>query len=182
MKAWLERALAGEEFSVEYLHEPSGRTLMGHAAQLYDADGAREGVVVVSFDITEQKKAQNAYQALVENSLQGLALVRSGRIIFVNPRASVITGYSMEELLGLSSDGVFDLVFPADHAMVLDRIQRRQCGEDLPPLFHMRIRRKDGVIRRLLMSTSPIEFENTPVVQVAFIDVTDFPQARYKER
>lgn len=301
MKAWLERALAGEEFSVEYRHEPSGRAMVAHAAQLRDAEGKREGIVVVRVDVTQQKQAQealnhahamflsfaeqfpgtlfikdeasrvlfanrtmreefdaenwigkppedyfpravaekirlddqtaltkgpltldetyldkhgrtrawrtwkfplegdeghtllagisyditgqrqaeNAFKTLVENSLQGLALVRNGSVVFVNPQASVITQYSREELQALKADDVFKLILPADHALVLDRIQRRQCGEELTPMFHMHLIRKDGAIRRLLVATSSIEYENAPVIQIAFLDVTDFPAARY---
>jgi len=301
MRAWLERALAGEEFSIEQRFEPAGRTFVGHTAQLLDAEGNREGTVVVHIDITEQKKAQeamerahtmflnfadnfpgvmsirdeesrlvfanrmmrewfdadnwigkradeymarevaersladdqtalakgplvieeplvdkqgrtrimrtwkfpleaesrqrllgvisyditeqrqaeNAYQTLVENSLQGLALIRNGKVVFVNARAVAISGYSETELLALTPDKVFALIVPADHALIMDRIQRRQCGEDLPPLFHMRLIRKDGVVRRLLVCTSAIEYDNIPVVQVAFLDVTDFPEAQY---
>lgn len=255
MKAWLERALAGEEFAVEYVHEPSGRTLTGYASQLRDEAGNREGVVVVSvditerrktlhdlnrtytmlldlaeqfpgvlfvkdassrllfanrtmrnlvvsgdwqgkredghlpkdilekleandrealekgplyieecvpdkqghphywktwkfplhkafgqrlvagiaYDVTEQRHVEQAYRALVDHSLQGLALVRDGKVIFANARAAALTGYSAEELQDLSADSIFKLIVPADHALVLDRIQRRQCGEDLPP-------------------------------------------------
>ena len=60
MKAWIERALAGEEFSVENVDEHSGRALIGHVAQLRDARGKREGIVVIHVDITEQKTAQRA--------------------------------------------------------------------------------------------------------------------------
>ncbi len=302
MKAWLERALAGEEFSVEYLDEHSGRALIGHVAQMRDARGKREGIVVIhvditeqktaqraldnahamfvsfaekfpgvmfikdeesrllfanvqmrerfaadtwigkrteevlpreaaeksiaddraafatgsllveetltdrhgrtrtwrtwkfpltgetdkprllggiSYDITEQRQAERAYRTLVENSLQGLALVRNGKVVFVNAQAAAITGYSREELLALTEAQVFGLILPADHALVLDRIQRRQCGEELAPMFHMRLICKDGAVRRLLVYTSAIEFETVPVVQIAFLDVTDFPEARY---
>ncbi len=115
----------------------------------------------------------------MENSLQGLALVRNGRVVFVNAQAAAITGYSREELMALTEAQVFGLILPADHALVLDRIQRRQCGEELAPMFHMRLIRGDGAVRRLLVYTSAIEFETVPVVQIAFMDVTDFPEARY---
>ena len=56
MKAPLERALAGEEFSAEYLDERTGRTLIGHVGQLRDDQGKREGIVVIFVDITEQRQ------------------------------------------------------------------------------------------------------------------------------
>ena len=144
-----------------------------------EGDEGHKLLAGISYDITGQRQAENAFKTLVENSLQGLALVRNGSVVFVNPQASVITQYSREELQALKADEVFKLILPADHALVLDRIQRRQCGEELMPMFHMRLIRKDGAIRRLLVATSSIEYENAPVIQIAFLDVTDFPAARY---
>jgi PAS domain S-box-containing protein len=174
-RAVLER---GPTLIEESLVDKQGRTRFWRTWKfpLEREDGQRL-LAGISYDITEQRQAENAYRTLVDSSLQGLALVRNGVVIFANAQAAVITGYSREELLSFTPEGVFGLVFHADHALVLDRIQRRQCGEELPPMFHIRIVRKDGAIRKLILSTAAIEYEGAQVVQAAFLDITDFREA-----
>ena len=130
--------------------------------------------------VIECKKAQKAlqeserkYRSLVEESLQGLAVVQDFRIVFANYMLKKITGYAVEELLSLSPEEVMGLVHPDDQQLVWGRLKERLVGKEIPSHYEFRSIRKDGTVRWLEMFAKRIEYLGQPAVQAAVIDVTE---------
>lgn len=71
---------------------------------LFDHNGKITGLVGISRDITEQKKAQDTILKLTKGIEQNPATIvitdKSGTIEYVNPRFSETTGYSFDEAIG----------------------------------------------------------------------------------
>ena len=71
---------------------------------LFDHHGKVSGLVGISRDITEQKKAHETIQKLSKSVEQSASVVMitdiNGNIEYVNPKFTEITGYSLEEIRG----------------------------------------------------------------------------------
>ena len=91
-------------------------------------------------------KSEAKYHALVENSLQGIAILQVApiRIVFANGVFGKILGYSAEELMSLSPEEIMNLVYREDRAVFFKRMENRLRGEPAEACFEFRAVRKDG--------------------------------------
>jgi two-component system, cell cycle sensor histidine kinase and response regulator CckA len=135
----------------------------------------------VSIDITDRenaaeaiKKSEEKYRLLVENSLQGLAIVQDNRIVFCNNALAAISGYSVEELVSLPDST--SIISPDDRKWALSLHHKRLAGEPLA-LYEYRITRKDGTECRLEVCTSIVEYNEKPAIQMVCMDITERRQA-----
>ncbi len=108
----LMRALQGEAVrDVEMVIRPAGRptrVLLVSGQQIVDRNGQVLGAVAAMHDITERKRAQLALEEATSHleSILGAAgegicgLDRDGAITYANPAAALLTGYSVDELIG----------------------------------------------------------------------------------
>lgn len=124
-------------------------------------------------DITERKKAEEAYRSLVDHSLQGLAIFQDGQIVFTNQAMVQITGYTVEEMLAKSPKEIRAFVHPEDRELVWERHQQRLQGKLPPERYELRGIRKDGSIRWLEIDANLVEYQGRPAIQAAYLDITD---------
>ncbi|MGB7060939.1 MAG: PAS domain S-box protein [Candidatus Zixiibacteriota bacterium] len=156
------------------------------SSSLFEVRGKKvvQGIVR---DITERKSMEKAlresekkYRTLVEQSLQGLAVVQDFRVLFANSALAEISGYSVEELLCLSPEEVKSLVHAEDRDMIWERFQHRLSGKPVSPRYEFRIVRKEGTVRWLEMFASRIDYRGKLAVHAAIMDVTERKQAKEK--
>ena len=134
-----------------------------------DENGNVVEILCVGNDITERKRAEESYRSLVDHSSQGLAVVQDGQIVFANKAFSEITGYSLDELQGMSIDDNLMLVNGDDRAKLLARYRDRLESNCSPARYDCRIICKDGSIKWVETYTSITEYKGEPAVQAAFI-------------
>jgi PAS domain S-box-containing protein len=128
-------------------------------------------------DVTERKRAEEAYRALVDHSLQGLVIFQDGRVVFTNKAMADISGYTVEEMLAMSSQQVQAFVHPEDRTLVWGRHRDRLAGKQLPERYEFRGIRKDGTMCWLEIHASRIEYWGKPAVQAAYVDITERKRA-----
>jgi PAS domain S-box-containing protein len=135
-------------------------------------------------DITERKKESDAlreseekYRTLVENSLQGLAIMQDSRFVFCNRRLAEIAGYSVEEILSLSEEEMIKMIHPDDRKFIEDRRLDRMAGKPVPARYEFRGIKKDGTEIWLEICSSLIEYNGRPAIQSAFMDISDAKKA-----
>lgn len=145
-------------------------------------DGRYAGAFTIITDITERKELQDAYQALVENSLQGLLLIQEDGPIFANAAVEQISGYTADEFTAMPTEDFMQLVHPDDREAAQSRVAGRLAGEELPQLTTLRIIRKDGAVRWIETLASPIHYRGQPTIQVAYRDVTEEKQTERRLR
>jgi PAS domain S-box-containing protein len=111
-------------------------------------------------------------RAIVEHSSDTIFQIDlKGHYTYANPAAERLTGYSLEELIGMS---MFKLVAPEDHAMVRERLARRAAGEALPRRFQFEIVHRLGHRLCVELVTTPLH-ENGVAIGAQGIarDITD---------
>jgi PAS domain S-box-containing protein len=113
-------------------------------------DGTIDGTVLVFRDCSEKKKAETAlrkseeqFRAMFELSSVGMALtdLQTGRFERVNERLCAISGYTAEELLGMSFS---EITHPEDRQRDWEAFQRLVRGEAAALRHEKRYVRKDG--------------------------------------
>ena len=128
-------------------------------------------------DIRERKKAEaelrdseERYRVAIENSNDGVALLRGSELIYANQRLLDIFGYdTADELIGKP---VSFAVHPDDAEELVAHIDRRQKGESVPPRYEFRGIRSDGAQIHVEASITPITYLAEPALLVYIRDVT----------
>ncbi|MBU7016172.1 MAG: PAS domain S-box protein [Theionarchaea archaeon] len=164
----------------------NGTTRLGEAHISVMKKGKRvTGLQIIARDITERRRAEEAYQTLVKYSLQGLVIVQDFRIVFANDTLSDILGYSLEELKSFSRKQLLSLVHPDDQEITWEGLVKIAAGESPLTPYEFRIIHKDGTVRWVESFSSQIEYRGENAVQVTLMDITErkrFEEALHLER
>jgi two-component system, cell cycle sensor histidine kinase and response regulator CckA len=110
---------------------------------------------------------------LVENSLQGLAIMQDQRIVFCNKKFSEMSGYSIQELLAFTPDQNVAMVHPKDRTVLDEHVRNCQEGKSVLPSLEYRVMKKGGGETWLEVCSSPIEHNGKPALQSAFMNITE---------
>ncbi|NWF70311.1 MAG: PAS domain S-box protein [Chloroflexi bacterium] len=118
----------------------------------------------------QRAQLQDVYDALTENSLQGLSIFQDGRIVFANRASSTQTGYSPQELCQMQRP--LEVIHADDRQYLMDELNKTLLGERPPTHYEMRIVHRDGQIRWLEVFTSRILYQGRPALQAVSIDIS----------
>jgi len=122
---------------------------------LYDANGQPEGIIGITRDITERRKAEEVlkrsemeYRLLAENVTDAICVIDLDQFVFnyVSPSVESVFGYTVEEFMNLN---VYDLLIPdsADHMMevLTQEIEKNKYGKAEPQRLELEVLLKDGL-------------------------------------
>jgi PAS domain S-box-containing protein len=139
---------------------------------------AYEGMVL---DLTAQKRAEENWQnsehrfRVFMDSTQAATFVYQGhQLVYVNPAAEAISGYSQKELTEMS---FWEIMHPDFRQLVKARGLARLQGEDVPTRYEVKILTKNGEERWLDFSAGVLELEGKPAVVGTAFDITARKQA-----
>jgi PAS domain S-box-containing protein len=124
--------------------------------------------------------SESKYRMLVEKSLQGILVTKAAplRLVFANEAMGKILGYSPQELLSLSPEGILGLVHHEDRAVFFKRMENRLRGEKMEACFEFRAERKDGSTIWLSALANRVDYDDQPAVLGMFLDVNESKNAR----
>jgi PAS domain S-box-containing protein len=137
----------------------------------------QQAVLGVAIDITERIQAEEAlreseekYRLVVENSKDAIYIHQYDKLLFVNNRASVLTGYSHEELMQIR---LWDLVHPDDRDKLLGNNRKRLAGGEVPTEFIARLLTKDGTSRICEFIVDLVTYRGDPAILGIARDITE---------
>ncbi|MGH7789735.1 MAG: PAS domain-containing sensor histidine kinase [Candidatus Binatia bacterium] len=180
----------------EVLTRPGGRVITAYRIQHRDGswrwlesiatnlldDPSVRGVIVNSRDVTDRVEAEAAYRTLVENSLQGLLIFQDLRIVFANEALTQLSGYSIDELLGMTPDRLREALHPDERDAMWQVAISRLDGNVASNHSELRFIHRDGSTRWIEVYASRIEYRGRPAVQVAYVDISDRKRAEDEAR
>ncbi|MFW9786153.1 MAG: PAS domain S-box protein [Candidatus Thorarchaeota archaeon] len=144
----------------------SGSPLVGE-------DGTHKGSFAVITDISGRIEAERKYRQLAENSIQGLSIIQNDRYVYVNPAFAFLVGYTVDEVLSMSSEDGWNLVHPDDKNYLIKLASDRRSGIPIPMPYEYRFVRRDGSVRWVQAFSGDIDYEGERALQVMLIDVTE---------
>ncbi|HEX4654338.1 MAG TPA: PAS domain S-box protein [Mycobacteriales bacterium] len=143
-----------------------------------------QGVLVSAAvrDITDRKRSDAKFQALLEAAPDAIVAVDEGGVIHLaNQQAEVLFGYSREELVGSLIDTLVPdrirQVHPGHRAKYFATPAARPMGAGL----QLAARRKDGTEFPVDISLSAMETEDGVLVSAAVRDITDRKRAEAEQ-
>jgi PAS domain S-box-containing protein len=146
--------------------------------ELLEGVASHIGAALLRKQIEEAlRESEKRYKNFVENSFSGVYVLQDGCFTFLNNYAVSITGYKAEELIGNPSD---NFIHPEDLVIIKGKARKMLRGDDLSP-YEFRIVRKDGQLRWIMETVSPISFNGSPAILGNCIDITDRRQREVQE-
>jgi PAS domain S-box-containing protein len=178
--------LVGEAYCPA-LYEGKGAYIWVKTSPLRDAEGQLIGAIECIRDITAQKKAQaklseseERYRTVIEESNDGIALVKGDKHIYVNKQMVKMFGYDRPgDIIG---QPISFLVHPDDQEWVRETNRRRQQGEAVPQKYEFKGRRKNGELLIIEVSAAKTHYQDDVVTLVFLRDVTEYKQAEKEKR
>ena len=114
--------------------------------------------------------SEENYRNLFENANEAIFIAENGKIVFLNPITTIISGYSTEELIG---NPFIEFIHPDDRDMVIDLHVRRMKGEELPHIYHFRIIHRDGNVRWVELNAVLINWKGKAATLNFLSDITE---------
>ncbi len=127
---------------------------------------------------TRHTQALRLLDGLFSDSPNGIFVIQNRCFRYVNRQFQVHTGYSREEILGLDR---MALVVPEDRESLTENARRILKGESVSP-YEYRILTKDGDIKWLAETITPIKFKGERAILGNFADITYFKKTEQLTR
>ena len=126
-------------------------------------------------DITEQRQSQEILQTVSHNSPLGIYIVQDEKLQYTNPQFQKITGYSQTELLDRS---LLSMVAMEDSDVVRSSTAFT-IQESSPYPCEYRIISKNGQVKWVMQTVSPVRYDGKEAVLGNIMDITE---RKYLER
>ncbi|WP_257628604.1 PAS domain S-box protein [Haloplanus salinarum] len=142
----IQLAVSGETVTVEadlLTADGERRPYEFTGARLTDADGSTTGLVGIGRDLTERKRRERRFQALVEESNDIISVVDAeGVYQYQSPSLERILGHDPAETIG---EQVWEYIHPEDHERVSNEFEAWVNNSDRTPKgIQYRARNADG--------------------------------------
>ena len=143
-----------------------------------------DGLGMIFTDTTERKRAQlkieeseKKYRDLIEQSKDGVALIRNGEIIFTNFVIFDMLGYTKEEFKKLSFE---DIAHRDELVRLMTFHKRRMNNEEFQSIYETKLLKKDGSILDVEFNVAKTTYLNEDAVLIMARDISERKTAEGK--
>jgi len=152
--------------------------------EIFGVPVVQDGKVVLVYGIyvdqTERLRAEAAlreseekFRSLAEQSLQGIFVLKHGKIAYANQMMADITGYALTDLLGFDQNTLEEIIHPADRAFVVAAANGFEIGDGrVSPQSEYRLITKSGAVKWVLQQTRTVQFDGDLGVEGVLVEIT----------
>lgn len=144
----------------------------------------QDGKIVLLYGIyvdqTERLRAEAAlreseekFRSLAEQSLQGIFVIKNGKIAYANKMMAEITGFGLDEFLQFDQPALERIIHPADRSFVIATANDFEIGDGrVSPQSEYRLITKSGTVKWVLQQTRTVQFDGDLGVEGVLVDIT----------
>lgn len=115
-------------------------------------------------------ESEAKFRTLAETTSAGIFIHRGGKLLYANPAAEAISGFTFDEI---ASREFWQLAHPDHQHLVRDRGLARLDGSQLPRQYEIKFLRKSGETGWVLMNAGLIQYQGGPAIIGTLVDITD---------
>jgi len=127
--------------------------------------------------VVELSKSEAKFRVLAETTSAAIFIFQRNRMRYVNPAASIITGFTQDELLKMN---FWEVIHTDFRSLVKERGFARQRGKKVRKRFEVKILTKNGHERWVDFTANATEFNQKPAVLGTAVDITENKLAEKK--
>jgi PAS domain S-box-containing protein len=125
------------------------------------------------------RASEKKYSTVVENSKDGIVVIRDGVLKFVNKASIELVGYTPEEM---GDANFFNYVASDYRDLVINRYADRMKGKDIPSIYEIELLKKDGKTIPVELNAIRIDYKGELADLVFLRDITDRKVAEKETR
>lgn len=155
----------------------SGKELWSMGSGIIIEYQGQQCLLSTQHDITERKemeealrKSEEQYKLLFENATESIVVIQDGKVVLSNQMATVLTGYSPEEL---SRIHFVNYIHPDYAELVVSNHIKRLKGEVVERIYSYKILKKGGYVRWVEMNSLKISWKGRPATFNLLTDITE---------
>jgi diguanylate cyclase (GGDEF)-like protein/PAS domain S-box-containing protein len=181
--SWLSlRTVRGEAVAQRTVRQRKDGTPV--PVEVFGVPVIQEGKVALIYGIyvdqTERLRAEEAlreseekFRSLAEQSLQGIFVVKNGRVVYANKMMAEITGFELDEVLDFDQRQLEAIIHPADRSFVNASVNGFEIGDGrVSPQTEYRLITKSGAVIWVLQQTRTVRFDGELGVEGVLVDIT----------
>ena len=162
------------------------RWVNGRAVPVFNNDGSVSGYIGITLDITEKKtseeriiNSEESKRLILNSALDAIVIVdTASKIIFWNPQAENIFGWTAEEVTGKSlMQTIIPAEYEAAHRQGMQRFLQTGEGPILNRLIEVTACNKEGSLFPIELSILPVEQETGKTFCAFIRNITERRQA-----
>ncbi len=141
-------------------------------------DDRTAGAVLTLRDVTEQRRAEKRFQALIENVSDVVTVVdEDGTITYTSPSIETVLGYRPEDRIG---ESLFRIVHDDDRPAAIEEFDALCEGSRTETRFEYRVRHRDG--SWLVFEGVAVDLRDNDIVGGVVINSRDVTERNDRER